>query len=98
VDDHIKEERWEHFMKIQANISREKLQKKVGKNIQVIIDNINDTNIVGRGYADAPEIDGNVYVKSSVNVDVGDLLTVNIDRSDDYDLWGTETSANRGEG
>jgi len=95
VDNQLKEERWEHFMKIQANISRSKLQKKVGKNIQVIIDKINDNKIIGRGFADAPEIDGNIYVNSSGKVDVGDLVTVKVDSSDDYDLWGTATSTNR---
>jgi ribosomal protein S12 methylthiotransferase len=91
VPDTIKQERWERFMQIQASISAQKLQKKIGSTLEVLIDAVNNDEITGRGHADAPEIDGNVYVRSHRQHIPGEIIKVKIDRSGDYDLWGAET-------
>ncbi|MBN1378067.1 MAG: 30S ribosomal protein S12 methylthiotransferase RimO [Gammaproteobacteria bacterium] len=88
VDAEIKQQRWERFMQTQAGISAERLQLKVGKQIPVLIDQVDASQLVGRSYADAPEIDGNVYIKYYPDVNVGDVVNVFIEQADEYDLWG----------
>ena len=99
VPEAIKEERWQQFMSTQQQISAARLAKKVGSTQVVIVDRIDDQGIVGRSSADAPEIDGNVFVRTEDSREValpdlppvqpGDLIEVTIDDSDDYDLYGT---------
>ena len=88
VPDDVKEQRWHRFMQVQAGISAAKLQKKIGRELEVLIDEIEEEEYIGRSYADAPEIDGLVYVKSSTALHPGDMVNVRIDRAGDYDLWG----------
>ncbi|MBT7952622.1 MAG: 30S ribosomal protein S12 methylthiotransferase RimO [Gammaproteobacteria bacterium] len=88
VNDELKQERWERFMQKQAAISQEKLLNKVGKTIEVLIDEIDGEDIIGRSFADAPEIDGNVFVQSNQKLSIGDLVKVKIDSAGEYDLWG----------
>jgi ribosomal protein S12 methylthiotransferase len=57
----------------------------------VLIDNVNADAIIGRSYADAPEIDGNVFIDPGTGLNPGDLVKVTIERSDEYDLYGTIT-------
>jgi len=92
VPDTIKQERWERFMQTQASISAEKLQKKIGNTLEVLIDAVNNDEITARGHADAPEIDGNVYVSSHRQHIPGEIIKVKIDQSGDYDLWGAEST------
>jgi len=89
VPDEIKEERWHRFMQVQAEISEQKLAAKVGKIMQVLIDEIDNNEYVGRSHADAPEIDGNVFVSSDRPLTQGELVSVSIDSAAEYDLWGT---------
>ena len=89
VPEEIKEERWHRFMQLQAGISEQKLADKVGKKIQVLIDEIDNNKYVGRSHADAPEIDGNVFVSSDQPLQAGDIVNVSIDSAAEYDLWGT---------
>ena len=89
VNDKIKEERWHRFMQTQAKISEAKLQSMVGKDVAVIIDEVDSDRIIGRSYADAPEIDGNVIINSHNRYNIGDIVTAKIHKSDKYDLWGT---------
>ncbi|MBF8269836.1 MAG: 30S ribosomal protein S12 methylthiotransferase RimO [Gammaproteobacteria bacterium] len=84
----IKEQRWHRFMQIQAGISAAKLQHKVGRTLPVIIDKVNGTEYIGRSHADAPEIDGLVYLKSRRVLQPGGIVNVKISRAGDYDLWG----------
>lgn len=88
VPDHIKEERYHHFMQVQAEISREKLREKIGSIQTVLVDSITDEHIVARSKSDAPEIDGQVYLPLDSNIAVGSFVNVTITDSDDYDLYG----------
>ncbi len=89
VPDEVKEERWHRFMQAQQKISARRLKRKVGTRQQVIIDEAGPTVAKGRSMADAPEIDGNVYVASRRPLRVGEIATVKIERADAYDLHGT---------
>jgi len=89
VDESTKQQRWERFMQVQAKISEEKLQTRIGSIIEVLIDEIDGDDIIARSYADAPEIDGNVFVQSRKQLSAGDLVKVKIDSAGEYDLWGT---------
>src|SRR5690554_2437733 len=87
VPDEVKQERWERFMAHQQAISRDRLQNKVGREIDVLIDEVDEEGAVGRSSADAPEIDGNVFVSNARNVRPGDLIKVRVTDSDEYDLY-----------
>jgi ribosomal protein S12 methylthiotransferase len=89
VPDEVKEERWHRFMQRQQKISAQRLKKKLGSRQQVIIDESGPTVAKGRSMADAPEIDGAVYVASRRPLRVGEIATVKIERADEYDLHGT---------
>ena len=85
----VKEERWHRLMAHQQTISTRRLKRKLGTRQQVIIDAVGPTVAKGRSRGDAPEIDGAVYVKSHRPLRVGEIATVKIERTDDYDLHGT---------
>jgi ribosomal protein S12 methylthiotransferase len=93
VPEELKEERWHRFMQTQQEISKSKLEKKVGKTIPVIIDAVNETEIIGRSQGDAPEIDGVVKIEPSSGKTVGEIISVKITDSDEYDLFGEECLA-----
>jgi len=93
VPDELKQERYDRFMQLQQKISTERLTQKVGQTLQVLIDEVDDEGAIGRSYADAPEIDGNVYLNGEHAVKPGDLVNVVIENSDEYDLWGTKTES-----
>jgi ribosomal protein S12 methylthiotransferase len=89
VPEDVKEDRWHRFMQAQQKISARRLKRKVGSRQQVIIDEAGPTVSKGRSMADAPEIDGAVYVASRRPLRVGEIATVKIERADEYDLHGT---------
>lgn len=89
VPDEIKQQRFDRFMQLQQKISMQKLQAKIGKTLAVIIDEVDEEGAIGRSMADAPEIDGVVYLNEEKDVKVGDIVQVIIEHSDEYDLWGT---------
>ena len=92
VPDEVREQRQARFMARQTGISRERLKRKVGQTLRVLIDAVDDAgNAVGRSAADAPEIDGTVQIKSAKNappVHIGDFVDVKITGSNDHDLQG----------
>lgn len=88
VPDEVKQERWERFMAHQQAISAARLQQKVGREIDVLIDETGDEAIIGRTSADAPEIDGCIYVESDRTLKPGDIVKVRVTEADEYDLWG----------
>lgn len=88
VPDEVKQERWERFMETQAVISAARLQRKIGSAQQVLIDAEEQDCFVGRSAADAPEIDGCVFIKKNKAVKPGDIVSVHIEKADDYDLYG----------
>jgi len=87
VPDEVKQERYDRFMAHQQEISTERLARKVGKELDVLIDEVDEDGAVGRSSADAPEIDGSVFVDSAVPLKPGDLVRVRVTDSDEYDLW-----------
>jgi ribosomal protein S12 methylthiotransferase len=89
VPEEVKEERWHRFMQCQQAISTRRLKAKVGARQQVIIDEVGPSVAKGRSKADAPEIDGAVYVAARRPLRVGEIATVKIERADAYDLHGT---------
>ncbi|MCL6405816.1 30S ribosomal protein S12 methylthiotransferase RimO [Dickeya dadantii] len=89
VPEEVKEERYHRFMQIQQRISSQRLQAKVGRELKVLIDEVDEEGAIGRSMADAPEIDGAVYLNGENRVNVGDLVTVKIEHADEYDLWGS---------
>ena len=91
VPEDVKEERFHRFMQLQQEISAERLKQKIGQMLDVIVDEIDDEGIIGRTKADAPEVDGLVYIEnlSGAPVKVGEFIKVTITHSDEYDLWGT---------
>lgn len=89
IPEEIKQERYHQFMQLQQTISTKKLAEKIGQTLPVIIDEIDEEGAIGRTMADAPEIDGAVYLNEEHNVKVGDIVNVEIEHSDEYDLWGS---------
>ena len=89
VPDEIKQSRWKRFMERQRAISARKLNAKVGRRIDVLIDQGGSGLVKGRSAADAPEIDGAVHVATRRPLRQGDIVKVKIERADAYDLWGT---------
>jgi len=88
IPQQIKQERFDRFMQLQAKISAEKLEAKQGSIIQVLVDDIHDEHVIARSSADAPEIDGLVYLPFKKDIKVGEFYQVKIVDSDDYDLYG----------
>ncbi|KEA52425.1 MULTISPECIES: 30S ribosomal protein S12 methylthiotransferase RimO [Mangrovibacter] len=89
VPEDIKEERFHRFMQLQQKISAERLQEKVGREILVMIDETDEEGAIGRSMADAPEIDGAVYLNGETHLKAGDIVKVKVENADEYDLWGS---------
>jgi ribosomal protein S12 methylthiotransferase len=89
VPDEVKQERWNALMARQQKISARRLKRKVGTPQQVIVDEVGPTVAKGRSKADAPEIDGAVYLSSRRPLKVGEIVTAKIERADEYDLHGS---------
>ncbi|MGU9956406.1 MAG: 30S ribosomal protein S12 methylthiotransferase RimO [Arenicellales bacterium WSBS_2016_MAG_OTU3] len=93
VDEELKQERLERFMQTQAVISAAKLQAKIGRTIQVLVDDVaQDGTVIARSKADAPEIDGLVFVQDAPEVQPGQLLDVEVNDADEHDLYATLTA------
>jgi len=86
VPEELKEERKARLMELQAGISAERLARKVGQTQTVLVDELAEGGAFARSYADAPEIDGLVYVQSAGEIKVGEFLKVKITDSDEHDL------------
>ena len=89
VPEEIKQERWERLMETQQVISTARLAKKVGSTIEVLVDEVDEEGAVARSWADAPDIDGNVYLNGECDLQPGDKLTVLVEHADEYDLWAS---------
>lgn len=89
VPEEVKQERWNALMARQQKISARRLKRKVGTRQQVIVDEVGPTVARGRSKADAPEIDGAVYLSSRRPLKVGEIVTAKIERADQYDLHGS---------
>ena len=84
----VMEERLQRFMAVQAKISSDKLQARIGQEYLILVDEINGLGIVGRSYMDAPEVDGKVYLSDDFDAEPGDLIWVQIIHADEHDVWG----------
>jgi len=89
IPEEIQEERFHRFMELQQKISARRLAAKVGRQLDVIVDEVDEEGAIGRSFADAPEIDGVVYLNGETSLKPGDIVKVTIDNSDEYDLWGS---------
>jgi ribosomal protein S12 methylthiotransferase len=89
IAEEVKEERYHRFMATQQRISAARLQSKIGRTIKVLIDEVDDEGAIGRSFADAPEIDGAVYLNGETSLKPGDLVDVVVEEADEYDLWGS---------
>ena len=95
VPEEIKEERWHRFMAAQQAISARRLQRRVGTEIDVIVDELDGEQALGRSTADAPEIDGRVFLslargaagKRTKKPAPGSVIKARVTRADEYDLW-----------
>ena len=89
VDEDVKQERYDHFMRLSARISEERLRKKVGKQMTVLVDGEDDETgqVIARSSADAPEIDGLVFIDTELDLPAGEFVNVVIKDSDEYDLY-----------
>ena len=89
VPGEIKEERWHRFMEKAQAISEAKLAAKVGTQLEVIVDEVDEDAATCRTMADAPEIDGNLFIDEGFEaLKPGDIVTVTVDEAGEYDLWG----------
>jgi ribosomal protein S12 methylthiotransferase len=92
VPEPLKEERYHRFMSAQQAISAEILKSWIGRDVDVLIDEVDEDGAVGRSYADAPEIDGAVILDGEIGLNTGDVVRARIVESDEYDLWGEQVS------
>jgi len=88
VSDEVMEDRLQRFMEVQAKISADKLQARIGQEYLILVDEVNGLGIVGRSYMDAPEVDGKVYLSDDFDAEPGDLLWVQVIHADEHDVWG----------
>ncbi len=89
LPDDVKESRRARFMALQARISAERLARKVGKTLKVLIDETDASGAVARSSADAPDIDGVVRIGAAPGLRAGEFATVRVTRADEHDLWAT---------
>ena len=83
----VQEERLARLMQLQEEISAERLARKVGKTIQVLVDSVDEDGAIARSAADAPEIDGVVYIDDGQSLKAGEFVSVRVTDSDEHDLW-----------
>jgi ribosomal protein S12 methylthiotransferase len=89
VPEEVKDERYQLFMETQQKVSAEVLGSRVGRVIDVLIEEIDEEGAVGRSAWDAPEVDGAVFLNGETTVEPGEIVSVEIEHADEYDLWGS---------
>ncbi|MDJ0834266.1 MAG: 30S ribosomal protein S12 methylthiotransferase RimO [Gammaproteobacteria bacterium] len=87
VDEETKQQRYQRFMLHQQAISSAKLQQRVGRSMTILVESPYDQGWIGRSYADAPEIDGEVFIETEQTLKPGQFAEVRITASDEYDLF-----------
>lgn len=88
----VQQERLARLMLLQEEISEERLKRKIGKTITVLVDEVDEDGAIARSSADAPEIDGLVYIENGQQLSVGDFVEVKVTDSDEHDLWAEMVS------
>ena len=90
LPEEVKQDRYHRFMEKAQAISAAKLEAKLGSRLDVIVDEVDAEGATCRTKADAPEIDGNLFIDEGFDaLKAGDILTVEVDEASEYDLWGT---------
>lgn len=89
VPEDVKKERQARFMEVQARISAAKLQRRIGTDIKVLIDEVDEEGAIGRSQADAPDIDGMVFLNGETELQPGQRLRARVEHADEHDLWAT---------
>jgi len=89
VPEAVKQERYHRFMLKQQEISSQKLQRRIGQQMNVLVETRDDEGYIARSYADAPEIDGLVHITTDDELVLGDFCQVRVDDADEYDLYAT---------
>jgi ribosomal protein S12 methylthiotransferase len=87
IPEEIKQDRLARFMAHQSNISADRLQKRIGRIETVLVDEVVAEGAVARSKADAPEIDGQVFIDGAVHLNVGEFVQVELEDADEYDMW-----------
>ena len=95
VPEQIKQERYDIFMQAQQVISTAKLKQRIGQTMKVLVEEETDEGYVGRSYADAPEIDGLVYIETDQTLALGEFCQVKVVDTDEYDCFGSVASPKR---
>ena len=90
VPDEIKQDRFERFMQTQADISHAKLAAKIGQTMDVLIDEVDTQGAIARSYADAPEIDGEVFLDDATGLQAGQIVQARILEASEHDLWAAQ--------
>lgn len=88
VPEAVKQERFGRLMELQQQISARKQIAKIGREIDVIIDDVDEDEAIGRSTADAPDIDGQVYLDGENELEIGEIVRIRVTDADAYDLWG----------
>jgi ribosomal protein S12 methylthiotransferase len=86
VPEEVKEERWHRFMAAQREVSREVMAARVGRTIEVLVDEVGEDGATGRSMWDAPEIDGSVFLEGAGGLKPGDIVQSRVIAADEYDL------------
>jgi ribosomal protein S12 methylthiotransferase len=90
VPEEVKEERWHRFMALQAELADKRSQSLIGSTIDVIIDEVDEEGAVGRSKADAPEIDGSVFIGNGQSLQQGDIVRAKVIAAEQVDLWAEQ--------
>ena len=95
VPDDVKTERWEQLMEVARDVSAGQLAKKVGRTIDVLVDDVRPEEkvAIARSQWDAPEIDGTVIISDAENIAPGQMVSVTVTASDEYDLYAKPAAA-----
>jgi ribosomal protein S12 methylthiotransferase len=88
VPEEVKDERYERFMEMQKAVSAEVMAARLGQEIEVIIDEVDEDGAIGRSTWDAPDIDGSVFLEEADGLAPGDIVRVVVEETDEYDCWG----------
>jgi len=88
IEDEVKEERQLRFMEMARQVSERRMQAKIGRVMDVLVDEVDDEGAIGRSYADSPDVDGAVFLNGAINLAPGDIVKAEIFAAEDYDLWG----------
>ncbi len=87
LPDEVRNERCRRLMEIQEDISADLLAAKIGREIEVLVDAVDDEGTIARSAADAPEIDGLVFINDFFDTEPGDFLRVRVVDADEHDLY-----------